>query len=142
VRLVSAGYSGRPLAGKLGIKPGHRVALDGAPAGFEIEGLPEGLRISRRPGEASYDVVLVFCPDRARLVRRLPALLERVETAGALWIGWPKRASGVPTDLTEDGIREIALPYGVVDVKVCAIDETWSGLKLVRRMSERGRAQG
>ena len=81
---------------------------------------------SRRPGHTSYDVVLAFCPDRARLAKRLPT-----------WIAWPKMSSGVPTDLTEDGIREIALPLGLVDVKVCAVDDTWSGLKLVRRLTNR-----
>jgi hypothetical protein len=133
----TTGYSGKPLAAKLGIKAGQRVSLDGPPVGFEIEGVPAGVRVSRRAVGASYDLILAFCPDRARLARRLPVLLERLETAGALWVGWPKRSSGVETDLTEDGIREIALPAGVVDVKVCAIDETWSGLKLVRRVSRR-----
>jgi hypothetical protein len=79
----------------------------------------------------------MFCPDRARLVKRLPVLLPRTATAGMIWAAWPKRSSGVPTDLDENGIRELALPLGVVDVKVCAIDATWSGLKLVRRLSNR-----
>jgi hypothetical protein len=92
---------------------------------------------SRRPGHTSYDVVLAFCPDRARLAKRLPTLIERTTPAGAVWIAWPKMSSGVPTDLTEDGIREIALPLGLVDVKVCAVDDTWSGLKLVRRLTNR-----
>jgi hypothetical protein len=82
-------------------------------------------------------VVLAFCPDRARLTTRLPVLLEKTATAGMIWIAWPKRSSGVKTDLDENGIRELALPLGVVDVKVCAIDATWSGLKLVRRLSNR-----
>jgi hypothetical protein len=79
----------------------------------------------------------MFCPDRGRLAKRLPALLARTTTAGMIWTAWPKRSSGVPTDLDENGIRELALPLGVVDVKVCAIDATWSGLKLVRRLSSR-----
>ena len=133
----TVGYSGKPLAAKLGIKPEHAVALDNAPAGFVIPGLPDGVRSVKRPGNAAYDIVLAFCPDRARLSRRLPALIERTSTAGAVWVAWPKRSSGVPTDLTEDGIREIALPIGVVDVKVCAVDDTWSGLKLVRRLANR-----
>jgi hypothetical protein len=91
---------------------------------------------SRGPGHTSYDVVLA-CQDRARLAKRLPTLIERTTPAGAVWIAWPKMSSGVPTDLTEDGIREIALPLGLVDVKVCAVDDTWSGLKLVRRLTNR-----
>ena len=135
--MTAAGYSGKPLAVKLGIKPEQAVALDAAPDGFVIGGLPDGVTPARRPGRTAYDVILAFCPDRARLARRLPALIERTTTAGAVWIAWPKRSSGVPTDLTEDGIREIALPLGVVDVKVCAVDDTWSGLKLVRRLENR-----
>jgi hypothetical protein len=137
VTSTTPGYSGKPLAAKLGIKPEHAVALDNAPSGFEIEGVPGGVEVSRRPGSTSYDVILAFCPDRARLGDRLPTLIDRTTTAGALWIAWPKKSSGVPTDLTEDGIRELALPLGVVDVKVCAVDEVWSGLKLVRRLSNR-----
>lgn len=135
--VTTPGYSGKPLAAKLGIKPDHTVALDNPPAGFEIAGLPDGVTPVRRPGRAAYDLILAFCPDRARLSGRLPALLDRTTTAGAIWVAWPKKSSGVPTDLTEDGIRELALPLGVVDVKVCAVDDTWSGLKLVRRLSNR-----
>ncbi|GAA1586045.1 DUF3052 family protein [Kribbella sancticallisti] len=134
---MTAGYSGKPLAAKLGIKPEHGVVLDNAPAGFVLEGLPDGVRLVGRAGRTQYDVVLVFCPDRARLAARLPVLLERTTTAGMIWVAWPKRSSGVPTDLDENGVREIALPLGVVDVKVCAIDATWSGLKLVRRLVNR-----
>ncbi|MFF0264047.1 DUF3052 domain-containing protein [Kribbella sp. NPDC004536] len=131
------GYSGKPLAAKLGIKAEHRLLLDNAPAGFVVEGLPVGTEVVRRPGRTPYDVVLMFCPDRDRLAKRLPVLLPRTVTAGMIWAAWPKRSSGVPTDLDENGIRELALPLGVVDVKVCAIDATWSGLKLVRRLSNR-----
>jgi hypothetical protein len=134
---TTPGYSGKALGVKLGIKPGHLVALDNAPAGFVIEGVPDGVRPSRRPGNSAYDVILAFCPDRARLARRLPALIERTTTTGAVWIAWPKRSSGIATDLDENGVRDIALPLGVVDVKVCAVDETWSGLKLVRRLANR-----
>jgi hypothetical protein len=134
---MTTGYSGKPLATKLGIKPEHAVVLDNAPAGFVIEGLPDGVKVVSRAGRTQYDVVLAFCPDRARLAARLPALLERTATAGMIWVAWPKRASGVPTDLDENGVRELALPLGVVDVKVCAIDATWSGLKLVRRLANR-----
>lgn len=125
------------MAGKLGIKAEHHVLMDNAPAGFVIEGLPEGTTVVRRSTRTPYDVVLLFCPDRDRLVRRLPVVLEKTVTAGMIWVAWPKRASGVATDLDENGIRELALPLGVVDVKVCAIDATWSGLKLVRRLANR-----
>lgn len=135
--MSTPGYSGKPLAAKLGIKPDHLVLLDNAPAGFVIEGLPPGTSVVRRAGRTPYDVVLMFCPDRARLAKRLPTLLARTTTAGMIWTAWPKRSSGVPTDLDENGIRELALPLGVVDVKVCAIDATWSGLKLVRRLANR-----
>jgi len=135
--MTTSGYSGKPLAAKLGIKPEHLVLLDNAPDGFTIEGLPAGTTVARRASGSSYDVVLMFCPDLARLTRRLPVLLERTATAGMIWAAWPKRSSGVPTDLDENGIRELALPLGVVDVKVCAIDTTWSGLKLVRRLANR-----
>ncbi|TDW86904.1 MULTISPECIES: DUF3052 domain-containing protein [Kribbella] len=135
--MSTPGYSGKPLAAKLGIKADHLVLLDNAPAGFVVEGLPPGTSVARRAGRTPYDVVLMFCPDRARLTKRLPVLLARTTTAGMIWTAWPKRSSGVPTDLDENGIRELALPLGVVDVKVCAIDATWSGLKLVRRLSSR-----
>ena len=135
--MSTPGYSGQPLAAKLGIKADHLVLLDNAPADFAVEGLPSGTSVARRAGRTPYDVVLMFCPDRARLTKRLPVLLARTATAGMIWTAWPKRSSGVSTDLDENGIRELALPLGVVDVKVCAIDATWSGLKLVRRLSSR-----
>lgn len=131
-----AGYSGTPLARKLGIAPGSRVLLDGAPAGFALE-LPDGATLARRAGAGAYDVVLCFCPDRARLARRWPALHPLTTPAGALWIAWPKRASGLATDLDEHAVREYALAHGRVDVKVCAVDGTWSGLKHVIRLADR-----
>ncbi|MER7249420.1 DUF3052 domain-containing protein [Kribbella sp. NPDC000426] len=135
--MTTPGYSGKPLAAKLGVKPEHLVLLDNAPDGFTVEGLPAGTTVTRRAGRSPYDVVLMFCPDRSRLAKRLPVLLARTATAGMIWAVWPKRSSGVATDLDENGIRELALPLGVVDVKVCAIDATWSGLKLVRRLTNR-----
>jgi hypothetical protein len=132
-----AGYSGTPLSRKLGIPAGAAVLLDGAPAGFSIADLPEGVRVQHRPAAGRYDVILCFCPDQARLRDRWPVLHSRTTPAGALWIAWPKRASGVPTDLDENVIREYALTHGRVDVKVCAVDETWSGLKLVLRKENR-----
>ena len=127
-----AGYSGTPLAQKLGIKAVHRVAVLGAPAGFEIAGLPPEVAVrTTRRGVA--DVIVSFHTVRADLARRLPALQRGLHVDGGVWIAWPKRASGVETDITEDVVRELALPLGLVDVKVCAIDDTWSGLRLCLR---------
>ena len=137
--MTTAGYSGTPLPRKLGIKPGHRVALLGAPDGFEagtLGELPDGVGIVRRAG-GNADVIVSFHTSRAELERRLPRLRAMMEPAAGLWIAWPKRASKVPTDMTEDVVREIALPTGLVDNKVCAIDATWSGLRLVIRLSAR-----
>jgi hypothetical protein len=134
---VMAGYSGTPLARKLGITSGAMVLLDGAPAGFDLGEMAPGVTVHRRAGRGPYDVVLCFCPDTARLVARWPVLHERTTPAGGLWIAWPKRASGVPTDLDENVVRGHALAHGRVDVKVAAIDETWSGLKNVVRVADR-----
>jgi hypothetical protein len=128
-----AGYSGTPLARKLGIGPGSAVLLDGAPAGFAIDGVPA----ARRAGPGPYDVIVCFCPDRARLERRWPVLHRLTTPSGALWVAWPKRSSGVVTDLGETTVRDFALTHGRVDVKVCAIDDTWSGLKHVIRVADR-----
>ncbi len=136
-----AGYSGTPLARKLGIAPGHTVLLDGAPPSFTLDavlhGLPQDVTLHRRAGTGPYDVVLCFCPDVARLRRRWPVLHTRTTPAGALWIAWPKRASGVRTDLDENVVRQYALSHGRVDVKVCAVDDVWSGLKNVIRTADR-----
>jgi hypothetical protein len=134
-----AGYSGTPLARKLGISAGSAVLLDGAPDGFVIDGLPDGVTAHRRPGRDPYDVVVLFCPDSARLGRRWPVLHPLTTPPGALWVAWPKKSSGVPTDLTEDAVRAYALAHGRVDVKVCAVDEVWSALKHVVRTADRPR---
>ena len=135
---MTAGYSGTPLPQKLGIKPGHRVGLIGAPGDFETTlGLLPGEVILRRDGRATADVVIAFTTKAADLERRFSALARRIPPDGGLWIAWPKRASGVPTDLNEDAIREIGLAAGLVDNKVCAIDETWSGLRFVYRLKDR-----
>ena len=134
-----AGYSGTPLPRKLGIQPGHRVALLGAPGAFESETLgelPEDVRVARRAGGRA-DVIVSFHTARADLEHRLPALRAMMEPAAGLWIAWPKRASKVATDITEDVVREVALPTGLVDNKVAAIDATWSGLRLVIRLEHR-----
>jgi hypothetical protein len=131
-----AGYSGTPLPRKLGIKPGHRVLLLGAPEAFELGELPDDTRIVRS-ARGRADVIVAFHDRRAALARRLPALRALMEPAAGLWIAWPKRASGVPTDVTEDVVRELALENRLVDNKVAAIDETWSGLRLVIRIADR-----
>lgn len=128
-----AGYSGTPLVRKLGISPDSRVLLDGAPDGFALDGVEP----DHRPGAAPYDVVLCFCPDQARLAERWPVLHPLTTPAGALWVAWPKRSSGLSTDLNENVVRDYALVNGRVDVKVCAIDDTWSGLKHVIRKADR-----
>jgi hypothetical protein len=133
--VAMAGYSGTPLAQKLGIKANHVVLLDGAPERFEL-GEPQGADV-RRTGKGPFDVVLCFCPDRERLVRRWAALHPLTTPAGSLWIAWPKKSSGVPTDLNENVVRDFALANGRVDVKVCAIDDVWSGLKHVIRVADR-----
>jgi hypothetical protein len=138
-----AGYSGTPLARKLGIKPRHRVGLVQAPPGFTdtLDGLPDDvtLRTDLR-GPAPFDVLVFFTTDRATLARAFADLAQRLTPAGGLWIAWPKRASGVATDLTEDVVRAVGLEVGLVDNKVCAIDDTWSGLRFVWRLVDRPRA--
>ena len=129
-----AGYSGTPLASKLGLKEGMKVAWLSAPDDFPalVGELPRGVRVVSR-ATGSLDLVVAFATRRSALARRLPTLREAIRPDGATWAAWPKRSSGVPTDITEDVVRDVALPLGLVDIKVCAIDETWSGLKLVIR---------
>ena len=132
--MTTAGYSGTPLARKLGFKPGMRAAVLGAPKGFgeTLGELPDGVEVAGRLGGGK-DLVVVFVSRRAQLERRLGALRRAIAPDGMVWVAWPKRSSGVETDMTEDVVRDVALPDGLVDTKVCAIDETWSGLKLVIR---------
>ena len=134
-----AGYSGTPLPRKLGIKPGDRVLLLRAPDGFEtrvLGPLPDGVTVRRRAAGRA-DVIVAFHTRRADLARRMPVLRGRMEPAAGLWIAWPKRASGQPTDLNEDVVRELALANVLVDNKVAALDATWSGLRLVIRLRDR-----
>lgn len=133
--MSTAGYSGTPLPRKLGIRPGHRVALLGAPDGFSATlGPVPGARLVRSlRGRAPFDVAIWFVTRRADLARGIGARMARMTPAAGLWIAWPKRASKVRTDVTEDVVRDVALPLGLVDNKVCAIDDTWSGLRLVIR---------
>ena len=133
--MTAAGYSGTPLPKKLGIKPGHRVLLLSAPEPFELD-LPEDVKVGRA-ARGKADVIVSFHTERVDLARRMPKLREAMEPAAGLWIAWPKRASRVPTDLTEDVVREIALDNRLVDNKVAALDEKWSGLRLVIRLKDR-----
>jgi len=133
-----AGYSGRSLIDKLGIKPGMRIAILHAPRGYRttLGKLPPGVTVTSAV-RGVLPLIHLFTLNRARFERQLPALLRALAPDGALWVSWPKKASGVPTDMTEDVLRAVALPTGLVDVKVAAVDEVWSGLKLVRRLKNR-----
>ena len=142
---MTAGYSGTPLPRKLGVKPGMTVYVDlearpRVPVDLEALGLTEealdGARVVRRLPR-HVDLTLLFVPDRSRFEARLPVVTAHTVTAGMIWVCWPKKASKVPTDMTEDVVREVALPTGLVDNKVCAIDDTWSGLRLVIRVEHR-----
>jgi hypothetical protein len=133
---VPAGYSGTPLAKKLGIKEGHAVALLGAPAGFEVEALPGAVSV-RTAARGTNNVIVSFHTERADLERRVPKLLDILDVDGGLWIAWPKKASKVLTDITEDTVREVFLPLGLVDNKVCAVTDVWSGLRVVWRKENR-----
>ena len=127
-----AGYSGTPLPKKLGIREGSRVALVGAPPNFDLGVLPTGAVIAKRLGK-EHDVIVAFVTVRGKLAGLIDQLRPKMTDAAGLWIAWPKQASGVATDMTEQAIRDVALPTGLVDNKVCAIDEVWSGLRLVIR---------
>lgn len=133
-----AGYSARSLVEKLGIKAGTRICVVHAPRGYRktLGKLPAGVAVVSA-ARGVFPFIHFFAVDRAVLEQHLPALLRALEPAGALWVSWPKKASGVVTDITEDVVRAVALPTGLVDVKVAAIDDVWSGLKLVRRLRNR-----
>jgi hypothetical protein len=135
---MTAGYSGTPLPQKLGIKPGLSVVTINAPTNYRrlLGTIPEGVTFSDRlRPESSF--VHVFAKKRSELSNRLAVSREQIADTGTVWVSWPKRSSGVPTDVTEDAVRAVALPLEFVDVKVCAIDETWSGLKLMVRRENR-----
>jgi hypothetical protein len=127
---MEAGYSGTPLYRKLGVEPGMRVAVLDGPSGFpeRLEGARVSVTLRGR-----FELIVCFATSSRALERRLPALLRAREPAASLWLAWPKRASGVATDLDDNGVRELGLATGLVDNKVCAIDETWSGLRFVAR---------
>jgi hypothetical protein len=133
-----SGYSGTPLPDKLGFKPDQRVAFVNAPPDFGglLGELPAGVRLQTRLS-GPVDLVVCFVTSRRLFQQRLPALRRAMAPACMLWIAWPKKSSGVETDMTEDVVRAVALPTGLVDTKVCAIDDTWSGLRLVIRTENR-----
>lgn len=135
---VMAGYSGTPLVQKIGIKAGHRVILRNHPPSFlkDLGTLPQDTEYTDKLS-GSANVVICFTDRKADLERNFPSLAGRLVPDGMLWISWPKKASGLPTDLTEDVVRKVGLESGLVDVKVCAIDDVWSGLKFVIRTKDR-----
>ena len=129
---MTAGYSGTPLARKLSLKPGMRAWRWGMPASVAVEIAEGGVELLDTPA-APLDCAHIFVIERAELERQLAMLKPLLASGGFVWVSWPKRASRVPTDITEDTIRAVCLPMGLVDVKVCAIDAVWSGLKLMAR---------
>lgn len=135
----AAGYSGTPLVKKLGIKPGARILLVQPPRDYLarlVGPLPEGARVLRA-GTRDIDFAQLFVTRASDLDARFPKLRDALTQAGMLWVSWPKRSSGVETDVDENVVRATGLRHGLVDVKVCAVDETWSGLKFVRRLKDR-----
>jgi hypothetical protein len=135
---TTSGYSGTPLPGKLGIKEGARLAVVAAPDGFvaTLGDLPDDVRI-RHDGRGRHDVIVFFVTRRAELSRRFPGFARALEFDGGLWVAWPKATSGVATDLGFDAVQTIGLDAGLVDNKVAAIDDTWSGLRFVYRLADR-----
>jgi len=135
---AAVGYSGKPLWQKLGLKEGQRLFVADAPTQLPVllAGAPKG--VARLPRLAEFDIAMLFGTSRAALAASLGRALPKLSAGGMIWVAWPKKASGVATDVTEDAVRAITLPMGLVDVKVCAIDATWSGLKLMRRRVARG----
>jgi Protein of unknown function (DUF3052) len=133
-----AGYSGTPLAKKLGIKPGTLVCVVNAPADYAVllAPLPENVAIVREASEGP-DIIHVFVKRRSELVELINVYKNKIKQNGAIWVSWPKKAAKIATDVTEDTVREVALPLGLVDIKVCAVDDVWSGLKLVIRKENR-----
>ena len=133
-----AGYSGTPLPKKLGINAGSRIALLHAPDGFDdtLGELPDDVTFVRSP-TGNLDVIVAFVTERSHLERAIDLLARAIFPDGGIWIAWPKKASKVPTDMNEDVVRDVALPRGLVDNKVCALDETWSGLRIVWRKERR-----
>jgi hypothetical protein len=134
-----AGYSGKPLAAKLGIKSGFRIAALHSPMDYVslVAPMPPDVTVSDSTGGDPFDLIHLFVTEATTLTVKLPPLKARIVPNGMIWVSWPKKASGVATDVTEDMIRDTALANGLVDVKVCAVDSVWSGLKLVIPVQER-----
>jgi hypothetical protein len=134
-----AGYSGTPLAKKLGFKEGFRAGLVNAPKGFqkELAPLPNDVQILPEPLSKPLDLILLFADSQRALKTQFPKLARKLVSNGMLWIAWPKKASGVATDLAENDVRQIGLAAGLVDVKICAVNDIWSGLKFVYRLKDR-----
>lgn len=143
MRNLSSGYSGTPLVKKLGVRTGFRVKVKNAPQQYRdlLEPLPDDVQISARLRKP-IDLWHLFTRRRAELQRRLTQAREEIRQDGMIWVSWPKKASGVASEVTEDTVREMAFPIGLVDVKVCAVDAVWSGLKLVIRKELRGEKEG
>lgn len=135
---MSAGYSGTPPAKKLGVKDGTVLVLAGAPGSWTVPGLPEGVTV-RTALRGRFDVAVVFVRSAAELRRRAEPVARALADEASVWIAWPRKAGGHDSDVTENLLREVLLPAGLVDVKVAAIDDDWSGLKFVRRKELRGR---
>ena len=135
-----AGYSGKSITQKLGIKPGFCIFVSGAPKAYDelVGGLPDGAKIISRV-KAPLDMVHLFATKAAGLKGKLQSFRDAIATDGMIWVSWPKKSSGVATDLSDIVVREVALPLGLVDIKVCAIDETWSGLKFVIPRDQRAK---
>jgi hypothetical protein len=127
------------LVAKIGIKASQRLTLLGAPRGWAIEDLPRDVRVVRRRGGVASDIVIAFFRDAGSLEREVASLAQAITTNGALWIAWPRRAAGHPSDLTDNVVRSTVLPWGLVDVKVAALDDDWSSLKFVWRKELRVR---
>ena len=135
---TTSGYSGTPLPKKLGIKGGSQVAIVSAPDGFDdtLGTLPDGVQV-RRQARGKSDVIVYFVTRAAELSRRFATLARALEPDGGLWVAWPKKSAGVATDLVFEAVQRVGLDAGLVDNKVCAIDETWSGLRFVYRLADR-----
>ena len=133
---MTSGYSGTPLANKLSLKDGMRLWWDGIPESVADEIEAQGLQLEMLAApEAPIDAAHIFVTERAALEAKLHKLMPLLGSRGFLWVSWPKKAAKVPTDITEDTIRDVCLPMGLIDVKVCAVNQTWSGLKLMKRKS-------
>jgi len=138
VIFMTAGYSKRSLVDKLGIKPNSKIAIVNPPAGFDAElgPLPQGVNVSSKPGK-NLDYIHAFFLSTSTLDRQFPTLKKALSQSGCLWVSWPKKAAKMETDLSDNRVREIGLKHGLVDIKVCAVDEVWSGLKFVIPLKDR-----